>query len=345
MAVTKRGNGYQVDFVVNGQRYRPPVFATEEEAETWEFQARQAIKRGKEVKQPDKAPEAAAQGTVEHVLNEAKNKHWAYRRSSTKAVINAEIWAKWAGYKEKASVALSEDKMHEFIAYLKNERKVGGSTINRYLSALSILMRYAKVPRPEKLPYQANGQNRTRFFTEEEVELVVQTLSLWGKHRERDLFIFLVDTGARPYSEATALRWDQVADRKVTFLMTKNGSDRTLPLTTRAWEAVQRQREHCEDGPWRDISQWQMINLWNNIRAHLPALDDTVVYTARHTCASWQVIRGMDLMRVMKWMGHSSYQTTLGYAHLAPDHLMDNVKVLEGGASPKLMIINGSHKE
>jgi integrase len=52
-----------------------------------------------------------------------------------------------------------------------------------------------------------------------------------------------------------------------------------------------------------------MIDIWRSIKSHLPAL---VVYTARHTCASWQVINGIDRMRVMKWMGHRSYQTTLG---------------------------------
>lgn len=85
-----------------------------------------------------------------------------------------------------------------------------------------------------------------------------------------------------------------------------------------------------------------MIDIWRSIRSHLPALEDTIAYTARHTCASWQVIKGIDRMRVMKWMGHRSYQTTLGYTHLAPDHLMDNLRAVEGGAAPKLMLINGS---
>jgi site-specific recombinase XerD len=84
-----------------------------------------------------------------------------------------------------------------------------------------------------------------------------------------------------------------------------------------------------------------MIELWRNVRAHLPTLEDTVVYTARHTCASWQVQRGIDLMRVKEWMGHTSFQTTLGYSHLSPKHLMDNLSVLEGGAAPKLMVISG----
>lgn len=345
MAVTKRGAGYQVDFNLNGKRYRPPVFGTEEEAELWEFTARQAVKRGKEVEQPQAPVGDTPTGTIGHALDEAKNKRWAYKRGSHRTVLNAETFVTWVGKKEKASVALSEDKIHEFVAHLIKVRKVGGSTINKYLSAISVMIEFAKVVKP-KLPYQQKGENRTRFFTEDEVDLVIQTLTLWGKTRERDLFQFLIDTGARPYAEATSLRWDQVGDRRVTFLMTKNGDNRVLPLTTRAWDAVERQRRVNEDGPWTDITEWQMIDLWRSIRVHLPQLEDTVVYTARHTCASWQVIKGVDLMRIMKWMGHKSYQTTLGYAHLAPDHLLDNLKVLEAGATPKLVVISGgSHNE
>ncbi len=44
-----------------------------------------------------------------------------------------------------------------------------------------------------------------------------------------------------------------------------------------------------------------MVDIWRSIRSHLSALEDTVVYTARHTCASCQVIKGIDLTRVMRW--------------------------------------------
>ena len=335
MSVTKRGLGYLAEFTYGGVRYRPPVFATQEAAVKWEVEARLALRAGRELPTLPTVAEGAKEGTLKQALEDAKSKRWAYRRGSHRTVLNAENFVNWAGSKVRASVALSEDNIHKFVRYLISERKVSGSTINRYLAAISVMMEYARVERPS-LPYQDRGKNRTRFFTEEEVNLVIQTLTLWGKHRERDLFVFLIETGARPYAEACTLQWQQVGQRKVTFLDTKNGDDRTIPLTSRAWEALQRQRNQRLHGPWVDITEWQMIDLWRNVRIHLPGLSDTVVYTARHTCASWQVIRGIDLMRVMKWMGHRSYQTTLGYAHLTPD-LIDNLRALESSALIELM--------
>ena len=46
-----------------------------------------------------------------------------------------------------------------------------------------------------------------------------------------------------------------------------------------------------------------------------------VVDDLRHTFASWAVQRGVTLHELMQLGGWSSYQTWLGYAHLAPDNL------------------------
>ncbi|MCP4567272.1 MAG: tyrosine-type recombinase/integrase [FCB group bacterium] len=39
-------------------------------------------------------------------------------------------------------------------------------------------------------------------------------------------------------------------------------------------------------------------------------------------------MNGVDLLTVQKLMGHSDIQTTMIYAHLAPDHLADAVDKL-----------------
>lgn len=54
----------------------------------------------------------------------------------------------------------------------------------------------------------------------------------------------------------------------------------------------------------------------------------TKLHTLRHTFASHLIMQGVDLPTVKKLMGHSDIQTTMIYAHLAPDHLADAVDKL-----------------
>ncbi len=54
----------------------------------------------------------------------------------------------------------------------------------------------------------------------------------------------------------------------------------------------------------------------------------TKLHTLRHTFASHLVMQGVDLPTVRKLMGHTDIQTTMIYAHLAPDHLESAVNKL-----------------
>ncbi|MCP4568807.1 MAG: tyrosine-type recombinase/integrase [FCB group bacterium] len=54
----------------------------------------------------------------------------------------------------------------------------------------------------------------------------------------------------------------------------------------------------------------------------------TTLHALRHTFASQLIINSVDLPTVQKLMGYSDIQTTIIYAHLAPDHLADAVDKL-----------------
>lgn len=57
-------------------------------------------------------------------------------------------------------------------------------------------------------------------------------------------------------------------------------------------------------------------------------LPNITVHTCRHTCASRLVQGGVDIRRVKDWMGHTTIQTTMIYAHLAPKNLFVGADVL-----------------
>jgi len=53
------------------------------------------------------------------------------------------------------------------------------------------------------------------------------------------------------------------------------------------------------------------------------------LHTFRHTFASHLVMQGVSLAVVQKLLGHSTIAMTMKYAHLAPDHLAEEIMILD----------------
>ncbi|EFE4865564.1 tyrosine-type recombinase/integrase, partial [Escherichia coli] len=50
------------------------------------------------------------------------------------------------------------------------------------------------------------------------------------------------------------------------------------------------------------------------------------VHALRHTFASHFMMNGGNILTLQKILGHAKIQTTMIYAHLAPDYLQDAVR-------------------
>jgi integrase len=180
-----------------------------------------------------------------------------------------------------------------------------------------------------------------RFLTEEEEDRLINLLWHWGLEAHADLVKVLVDTGCRPgeilhgEGKNEPIRWSEVSTsaggtapdvndpatgkaRSVISLMrTKTGKYRVLPLTKRAENSFLASKQRGDKRPFGDIRCDELSRSIRMAADHL-GMDDVVMYSLRHTCASRLVQRGADLRRVMQWMGHTNINTTLRYAKLTP---------------------------
>jgi site-specific recombinase XerD len=57
-------------------------------------------------------------------------------------------------------------------------------------------------------------------------------------------------------------------------------------------------------------------------------------HDCRHHFASWFIMRGGSLAALKALLGHSNFQMTLRYAHLAPDHLRAEMLKTESAGEP-----------
>ena len=93
-------------------------------------------------------------------------------------------------------------------------------------------------------------------------------------------------------------------------------------LPERARESLRWARSEGYERPF-PMSYRSFSAYWEAMRVAVfpDEVSPTVAYVLRHTCCSRLVQNGVDIRRVKDWMGHSSIQTTMRYAHLAPGDL------------------------
>ena len=177
-----------------------------------------------------------------------------------------------------------------------------------------------------------------RFLTEKECQKLLVACP-------DDLYLIyftFLNTGMRK-SELENLEWSDIdfKRRKISIQRKEfwqpKSKDREIPLSNQLYKLMKQHRESNRRGlnssfvfPHRDGGKIK-IKLRDKLIeiTHRVGIENvSKIHTLRHTFASHLVMSGVDLPTVMKLMGHSDIQTTMIYAHLAPDHLADAVNKL-----------------
>ena len=249
---------------------------------------------------------------------------------------------------------LSQLKLPENLAKLTRpgSGKVKTSTVNYDISVLRIIFKFgvdrklcAENPCTGVKSIKVTDSKSPRFLSKKECSRLLESCS----QELRPIFYAFLNTGLR-LGELLNLQWEDIdfgrrrlLVRKKEFWHPKTG-EREVPLNNGMLELLKSIKKKKSTGKDFVFTYWQNTRYTKKgeqlrdrfIRNHLvrsareAGIEGlTKIHDLRHTFASQLVMAGVDLPTVQKLLGHSDIQTTMIYAHLAPDHLKKAVDKLE----------------
>lgn len=258
-------------------------------------------------------------------------------KSSSMQGIQLEWWRKNIGTYTLAQVTPSviidfRDKLGSEITVRSTTRS--GSTINRYMSALSHVFTiainewewitknpFAKVSRKKE------SRPRVRFLSDDER---VRLLSECKKSSNPYLYMVVVlalSTGAR-CMEIMSLRWSAVDFNRSVIILheTKNDNRRVLPLVGHALELI---KQHYQNRNTKTDLLFPGRNIKNPIDLRTPfdkameraEIEDFHFHDLRHSCASYLAMNGASMTELSEVLGHKTLQMVKRYTHLSESHV------------------------
>lgn len=163
--------------------------------------------------------------------------------------------------------------------------------------------------------------NELRFLSHDEIATLLNACKLSSNKSLVYVVKVCLATGAR-WSEAESLKASQVANGKITYLNTKSGKNRTIPINDTLFNELQSLDKSGDEklflsslSAFRKAVGRAMIQLPRGQMSHV----------LRHTFASHFVMKGGNIVVLKDILGHSEITTTMRYSHLAPSHLSDAV--------------------
>lgn len=227
-----------------------------------------------------------------------------------------------------ATIAEKRDKLAQL--QTRAGKPLTGSTINRYVTALSAVMRvavkeYGWIARNpvSGVTRLEDSKGRERFLSESERTALLMVCDQSPCKALPHIVRLALATGARK-SELLNLQWPNVdLDRRVLrFLDTKNGEARTVPLAQTAVDTLKKWRSgRLPVGAVFPIPAATLDKAWQEARAEAQ-LVDCRFHDLRHSAASYLAMSGASLMDIAAILGHKTLAMVKRYSHLSEQHTL-----------------------
>ena len=171
-----------------------------------------------------------------------------------------------------------------------------------------------------KIPPPAPPRNRRledgEFERLEEAAKQTKNPHIWP------VIVFAIETGMRR-GEILGLQWEHVdLDRRIAFLpLTKNGSSREVPLSTKAAQVLARQRRRNDTPAPFPANPNGFMLAWDRLRSRA-GLADLRFHDLRHEAISRFFELGLNMPEVAVISGHKDPRMLFRYTHLRAGSLI-----------------------
>jgi integrase len=217
--------------------------------------------------------------------------------------------------------------------YLKYREKriadgISHKTCNNELGYLSAV--YNELERLQEIDYSNPlktvkaikiRQTELSYLTLDQIDELLNSIKTHSINPHLELITRIcLSTGAR-WGEAESLTSSQVANNRITYTDTKNGKNRTVPISVELSEAI---HQHGT-GKLFSSADSAFKRAIKRTAVQLPKGQST--HVLRHTFASHFIMNGGNILTLQRILGHHSVAVTMRYAHLAPEHLEEAVRL------------------
>ena len=211
-------------------------------------------------------------------------------------------------------------------ARTKRVAQVSARTMNLehayFLAVFNELKRIGEwdAPNPlENVRQFRTEESEMAYLTGEQIDRLLEECRLSSAKDLEMVVKVCLSTGAR-WGEAEKLKRSQFSVGKVTFIKTKGKRNRTIPIA----------QEIIADLPKKNGSlfspcYYAFRSALERADIELPA--GQLTHVLRHTFASHFMMNGGNILVLQKILGHTDIKMTMRYAHFAPNHLEEALKL------------------
>lgn len=229
-------------------------------------------------------------------------------------------------FSAKLFTAYRAKRLDGHFARTKRIAEVSARTMNLehayFLAVFNELKRLGEWDPPNPLEnvrqFRTEESEMAYLTTEQINKLLAECRLSSSKDLEMVVKICLV-TGAR-WSEAESLKRSQITAGKVTFIKTKGKRNRTIPLDPEIIVDLPK-----KNGALFKPCYYAFRSALERAGIELPA--GQLTHVLRHTFASHFMMNGGNILVLQKILGHTDIKMTMRYAHFAPNHLEEALKL------------------